>query len=282
MSYAETFAHDLGLRPAQVAATIELLDAGNTIPFIARYRKERTAGLDEEQLRSISAALESRRALDERRATVLAAIEEQGKLTTELRERLLAVTSRTELEDLYQPYKARRRTRASVARDKGLAGLAELIVAQPRTGQSPAAIAAPFLGAEVPDAAQAWAGARDVVAEQISDHPDVRRLTRERALQWGALQSDRIEKSDDPRGVYQSYYDWGQRIDRVRPHQVLALNRGEAEKVLRVRVAVPDRDWRAAIATAFRPDRRSPLHDQLALSIAGSSKSRPPAGPWRA
>ena len=272
MTYAETIATGLQLRPPQVAATIELLDAGNTIPFIARYRKERTAGLDEEQLRQVSAALVSLRALDERRATVIATIEEQGTLTPELRERLQRATTRTELEDLYQPYKPKRRTRASMAREKGLGGLAELILAQPRTGQPLSVIAAPFLSAEVASEEATWAGARDIVAELIADHPAVRRITRERALQWGALHADKIDTAEDPRGVYQAYYAWGQRIDRVKPYQVLALNRGAEEKVLRVRVVVPERDWQAAIATAFRPDRRSPLHDQLALAIADAAE----------
>ncbi len=272
MSYAETIAAALHLRPQQVTATIELLDSGNTIPFIARYRKEHTGGVDEEQLRQIAAALESGRALDARRTSILAEIEQQGQLTPALREQLLAVTTRTELEDLYQPYKPRRRTRAGMARDKGLAPLAALIVAQPRTAPSLHELAAPFLGPEVASTDEAWAGARDIVAEQISDHPQVRRITRERALQWGTLQAEKIEKAEDPRGLYQTYYAWNGRFDRIKPYQVLALNRGEAEKVLRVRVVVLERDWQAAIATAFRPDPRSPLSEQLTLTIADAAE----------
>ncbi len=272
MSYADQIAARLKVRPPQVAATIELLDGGNTIPFIARYRKERTAGLDEEQLRQIAAAVENLRALDERRATIMSEIEGQGKLTPTLRERLEAATQRTELEDLYQPYKPKRRTRASIARDKGLTALAELILQQPRTTQSSDAIAAPFLTAEVSTTADAWAGARDIVAELVSDQPDVRRIIRERAMQWSMLQSDKIEKADDPRAVYQTYYEWSQRVDRLKSYQLLALNRGETEKVLRVRLSVPERDWQAAIATVFRPDGRSPLHDQLLLAILDAAE----------
>src|SRR5690349_1803586 len=124
-AYAERIARELGVRVEQVAATIELFDAGNTVPFIARYRKERTGGLDEEQIRHVGAQLENLRALDERRAAILASIEEQGKLTPELQQQLFAADTRTALEDLYQPYKPKRRTRASIAREHGLQPLAD-------------------------------------------------------------------------------------------------------------------------------------------------------------
>ncbi|MDY6874675.1 MAG: Tex family protein [Chloroflexota bacterium] len=266
MNYTQRISTQLNLRPAQVAATIELLDAGNTLPFIARYRKEMTSGLDEEQLRQLSTLLARLQALDKRRQTIVASIEAQGKLTPELHQQLLAADTRTTLEDLYQPYKPKRRTRASVAREKGLQGLADLILQQARTRQTVAQIAAPFLTPDVPTVEETLVGARDIVAETISDHPQVRRLTREKALQWGMLRSEKAEKGKDPRGVYQVYYDFEWRVNRLRPHQVLAINRGEAEKVLRVHVDIPERDWRAAIGSTFRPDRRSPLAGQLALA----------------
>src|SRR3712207_1778061 len=134
--HIERIATELNLHPIQVAATIGLFDVGNTIPFVARYRKERTGELDEEQLRRVQAALESMRALDERRQTIVAAIEAQGKLTPALHAQLLAADTRTALEDLYQPYKQKRRTRASIAREQGLQGLADLILAQPRDRKS--------------------------------------------------------------------------------------------------------------------------------------------------
>jgi uncharacterized protein len=270
-THAHQIATQLNIHPEQVVATIELLDAGNTLPFIARYRKEVTGGLDEEQLRQLSALLATLRALDERRQTIIASIEEQGKLTPELHQQLLAAGTRTELEDLYQPYKPKRRTRASVARDKGLQGLADLILQQVRTTQTVAQLARPFLTPDVPTVDDALAGARDIVAETISDQPEVRRLTRDEALQWGVIRCEKIEEAEDPRGVYQIYYAFEGRVDRLRPHQALAINRGEAEKVLRVRVEVPERDWQAAIALTFRPDRRSPLADQLALAIADAA-----------
>ena len=265
--YAHRIAAQLNLRAEQAAATIALLDAGNTLPFIARYRKEVTEGLDEEQLRQLCALLSKLRALDERRQTVLRSIEEQGKMTPELHAQLLAAETLTALEDLYQPYKPKRRTRASIAREKGLQGLADLILQQPRTSRTVAQLAAPFLTSEVPTVDEALAGARDIVAETISDHPEVRQMTRERALEWGTLRAKKAEKAEDPRGTYQVYYDFEYRVNRLRPHQVLALNRGEAEKVLQVGVEVPERDWLAAISSTFRPDPRSPLAEQLVLAV---------------
>jgi uncharacterized protein len=266
MNYAQQIAAQLNLHIAQVVSTIELFDDGNTLPFIARYRKEHTGGLDEDQLRQLSGLLSKLRALEERRQTILASIEAQGKLTPELREQLLAAETRAALEDLYLPYKPKRRTRASVAREKGLQGLADLILQQERTTQSLAQIAAPFLTDEVPTVEDALAGARDIVAETISEHPEVRRITREKALQWGVLRSERKEATEDPRDTYQIYYDFGCRADRLRPHQTLALNRGETEKILRVHLDIPERDWLTAINATFQPDYNSPLADQLMLA----------------
>lgn len=259
-------AAELGLRAPDVAAAAALLDEGNTIPFIARYRKERTGALDEEQLRQIAALLESLRALEERRAAVIASVQEQGKLTPELHAQLLAAATRTALEDLYQPYRPKRRTRAQMAREKGLAGLAELILAQAR-GQSPEQAAAPFLCEAAPSAEEALAGARDIVAETVSDHPEVRRVTREKALQWGVLRCEKSEKAEDPRGVYQTYYAFEAVASRLKPYQLLALNRGESEGVLKVRLHVAERDWRGAVERVFRPDPRSPLAAQLQAAV---------------
>ncbi|HEY74378.1 MAG: RNA-binding transcriptional accessory protein [Anaerolineaceae bacterium 4572_32.2] len=265
-SHTRQIAAQLNLRPEQVAATVELLDAGNTLPFIARYRKEVTGGLDEEQIRQLSALLTKLRKLDERRQTVIATIEGQGQLTPELRQQLLAADTLATLEDLYRPYKPRRRTRASVAREKGLQGLADLILEQVKTEQSLAEIAALFLSNKAPTVEEALAGARDIVAETISDHAEVRSAVREKAFRWGALCTEKIKKADDQRATYRLYYDFELRVNRLRPHQILAINRGEAEKVLRVRVEVPERDWQAVINSRFRPDRDSPLADQLVLA----------------
>jgi uncharacterized protein len=267
MNYAQKIATQLGLRESQVAATIDLLDGGNTIPFIARYRKEVTGTLDEEQLRAIAAALDTLRKLEERRTAIRASIEEQGKLTPELQAQLLAAETLTALEDLYQPYRPKRRTRASIAREKGLQPLADQILAQVRGRTSLDELAAPFLTADVATAEEAWAGARDIVAETISDHPDVRRITREKALKFGNVRAGKIEDTQDEKGVFAHYYDFTLRLDRLRPHQVLALNRGEAQKVLRVAIDVPERDWRGAITAFFRPHPHSPLAGQLEEAI---------------
>ncbi len=263
MEYSQRIAAQLNVRPAQVAAVIELFDAQNTIPFVARYRKEATGGLDEEQLRQVQELLEKFRALDERRQTVLKSIAEQEKLTPELEKQILAAVNLTELEDLYQPYKPKRRTRASIAREYGLQPLADLILAQAHTDQTLAQLAGSFLNETVGSVEEAWAGARDIVAEAISDHPQVRKTTRQKALQWGVLTCEKIEDAQDERGVYALYYGVEFRIDRLRSHQVLAINRAEAEKVLRVHVKIPERDWQNAIWEVFRRDMSSPLHAQL-------------------
>jgi uncharacterized protein len=273
MNHAARISSQLKIKVEQVLATIHLLDEDNTLPFIARYRKEMTGGLDEEQIRQIQSQVEKLRALDERRSAILKSIKEQGKLTLELQDSLQAAETLTALEDLYQPYKPKRHTRASLAKDKGLQGLADWIIRQPRTETSLDELVKPFLNDQVPDAEKAWAGARDIVAEAISDHAEVRRVTREKAMKWGVLRSEKIGEGDaekknlDERRVYESYYQFECGIDRLRPHQVLAINRGEDEKVLRVKIEIAERDWRNAITAVFCPDRLSLLAEQMLLSI---------------
>ncbi len=262
-----TIARELGVRPAQVAATAELLDEANTIPFIARYRKEATGSLDESQLRAASERLAQLRALEERREAVLARIEALGQLTPELKEQIEGAATLTALEDLYQPYRPKRRTRASAAREKGLGPLAEMIVAQVQTRKSLSELAQPFLNDEVATEEEAWAGARDIVAEMISDHPEVRGETREKALQWAVLMAEKREEAEDKRGVYRQYYAFEAGVQQLRPHQILAINRGEAENVLRVQVDVAERDWLLPAKSVFRPHFRSPLCNQLEEAI---------------
>ena len=272
MRYEEKIAHELKLRPKQVAAAIELLDGGNTIPFVARYRQEATGGLDEEALRQAADWLARLRALDERRATILATIVGQEKLTPELAAQIAAAETLTVLEDLYLPYKPRRRTRASMAREKGLQPLADLILMQPRSGQPAAELAQRYVVGEVATVAEALAGARDIVAECISDHAGVRGALRTRALQWSVLQVEKVANAADEKGVYTLYYAYESRVDRLRPHQVLAINRGEAEKVLRVKLVIGEADWLLAVRQAFRPDRRSPLAEELQLAMEDAAR----------
>ena len=271
-NYDQKIARQLQLPAGQVAATIKLLDEGNTLPFIARYRKEMTGALDEDQIRQILASATLLRNLDERRDTIVASIEGQGQMTPELSKQIEAAETMTALEDLYQPYKPKRRTRAMMAREKGLEGLADLILAQPRDNRSPEQAAKAHLNEDVPTVEDALAGARDIVAETISDHAEVRGQLRLKALRFGLLQSSKTKDAEDEKGVYQLYYDYEVRVDRIKPYQVLAINRGEAEKVLRVGIDVAERDWRWSIETSFRPDRRSPMAEQLELAIDDAAK----------
>jgi uncharacterized protein len=272
MTHAQQIASQHNIRLAQVTATIELLDADNTLPFIARYRKEITGGLDEEQIRQIAETLEKLRALDERRAAILKSVAEQGKLTPALKAQFEAAATLTALEDLYAPYKPRRRTRAIIAKERGLQGLADWILQQPQTKTPLDQIAKPFLNDQVPTLEDAWAGARDIVAEAISDHAEVRRQTREKALKWGKIKVEKIADAVDEKSVYETYYEFECGVDRLRPHQALAINRGEAEKVLRVKVEVAERDWRNAIESIFRPNRLSPLAAQMEATITDAAE----------
>ena len=272
MSYAEMIAHELNMRPQAVAATIELLEAGNTVPFIARYRKEVTGSLDEAEIRDIESRAKSLKALDERRATVLTSIREQGKLTGELERQLNAAATLTALEDLYQPYKPKRKTRATMARDKGLQPLADLILQQALSRQSAEQVAAAFLNEQVHTSADALAGARDIVAEAISDHAGVRQAVREKALKFANFRSEKVAGAVDEKGVYELYYEFALRVDRLRPHQILAINRGEVEKVLRLNLDVAEMDWLVPVRQFFRPDRRSPLVDHLELAIKDAAQ----------
>ncbi|MEO8354311.1 MAG: Tex family protein [Chloroflexota bacterium] len=271
MTHAEQIASQLNVKPSQVTAVINLLDEDNTVPFIARYRKEMTGSLDDEQIRIIADELVRLRALDERRASILASIEEQGKLTHELRASINAAITMTALEDLYAPYKKKRRTRAMLAREKGLEPLAELIIQQPTKG-SPEKIAEKFLNDQVTNIAEALQGARDIVAELISDHANVRSAVREKALKFSKLRVEKIKDAADEKAVYQSYYEFESRVDRLQPHQILAITRGEKEGVLRVHVDVPERDWLDAVQAEFEQDILSPFADQLALAIQDSAE----------
>ncbi len=269
MTHAEQIASQLNVKPSQVTAVINLLDEGNTVPFIARYRKEMTGSLDDEQIRIIADELIRLRALDERRVSILASIEEQGKLTDELRDSITAAATMTALEDLYAPYKKKRRTRAMIAREKGLEPLAELILKQ--ASGSPEELAKQFINEQVPNIEEALQGARDIVAETISDNANVRAATREKALKFSTIRAEKIEDAVDEKRVYESYYDFSARVDRLQPHQILAITRGEKEGILRVHVDVPERDWLDAIQAEFEEDILSPFAEQLELAIQDSA-----------
>ncbi|MGC1377560.1 MAG: Tex family protein [Anaerolineales bacterium] len=266
MTYAETISKLINAKPSQVDATIRLLDEGNTVPFISRYRKEMTGTLDDEQVRIVADEVVRLRGIDERRATILASIEEQGKLTDELREAINAAETMTALEDLYAPYKPKRRTRAMIAREKGLQPLADLVLAQAADPRPLEEIAAEYLNEQVATVQEAIQGARDIVAETISDNAEVRQTLREKALKMSQVGAEKVEDAADEKRVYESYYTFNNRVDRLQPHQILALNRGEKEGVLKVRVNIDERDWRTAIENVFEADILSPFGDELILA----------------
>ncbi|HEY6038006.1 MAG TPA: Tex-like N-terminal domain-containing protein, partial [Kofleriaceae bacterium] len=257
--------------PAQgVAAVIALLDEGNTVPFIARYRKERTGGLDEVQIR----AIEERRSylveLEERRAAVLASIAEQGKLTPELEAKLRAAQAKSELEDLYAPYRPRRKTRASVARDKGLQPLADQILAQ---GEGdPAGAAKAFITEQVTSDADALAGARDIVAEQLADTAEIRAFVRKEMADHGELVSEVLPGKDAEPTKFEQYYKHREHVKQIPSHRYLAIRRGEAEGVLRAHVAIDSAKVEAGIQRMAKLAESSPWAEQLKLAIADGLK----------
>ena len=271
MTHAEKIALLIKAKASQVDATVRLLDEGNTVPFIARYRKEMTGSLDDEQVRIVADEIVRLRAIDERRAAILKSIEEQGKLTDELKAAIDAAETMTSLEDLYAPYKPKRRTRAMVARERGLEPLAEMILSQSLDG-SPEEAAAQFITEDVPTVEDALQGARDIVAETISDNANVRSATREKALKFATLTAEKVEDAVDEKRVYESYYDFQNRVDRLQPHQVLAIARGEKEGVLKVRVHIAERDWLDPIQSEFEEDIISPFAEQLEEAIQDSAE----------
>lgn len=264
---SSSIASALQIPAKNVSAAVALLEEGNTIPFLARYRKEATGGLDEVQLRDIKEELARLQALESRRDTILNTIRGQDKLTPELEQELRQASSRTALEDLYQPYKPKRKTRASAARAHGLTELAQMILAQETGVHSLDEAAAPFLSEDISDIPSALQGARDIAAEVISDHPEVRQEVRTQALRAASLESKKKSGTRDPRGTYQTYHHFSAQVNQLQPHQILALNRGEEEGVLSISLAVPERLWRSAVKARFPLDPASPFAPQLKQAL---------------
>ena len=231
-SIVEILAQELGQKQQYVENVVNLIDEGNTIPFIARYRKEMHGAMDDTTLRNLETRLTYLRNLQQRRDEVKKSIENQGKLTQELSEAIDAAATMTEVEDLYRPYKQKRRTRGSIAREKGLDPLAQAIFAQ--DGQDIQELAKDFINEEkgVATAEEAIAGALDIIAENLSDDADIRKALRELCSRRGSL----VSKAADPEAdtVYKLYYDFNQPISRLLDHQILAINRGEKEDILKV------------------------------------------------
>ena len=234
MDFAKILAGELNVPEQYVSAAIRLIDEGNTIPFIARYRKEATNAMDDQVLRQLADRLEYLRGLEKRKGEVAATIEELGAMTAELQRTLDAAKTLAEVEDIYRPYKPKRKTRASVAKARGLEPLAQAIFAQ-KPGLDVNAEAAKYINDEVPDAEAALAGARDIIAEQVSDDAALRAQLR-RFYQTFGLVKSRAAKEED--SVYAGYYDFSQAVNKIAGHRVLALDRGEREGFLKVTVEV--------------------------------------------
>ena len=230
----QLLAEELGCKEEYVNNVVTLLDEGNTIPFIARYRKEAHGAMDDTALRTLETRLQYLRNLQQRRDEVKSAVEAQGKLTDELARSIDNAATLAEVEDLYRPYKQKRRTRATVAKEKGLEPLADAIFAQDRNGKAPEELAKDFLNPDlgVETIEDALSGASDIIAEQISDDAELRKSLRAR-MQKSALCESKAAKEDED-SVYRLYYDFHQLVSKLQSHQVLALNRGEKEGYLKV------------------------------------------------
>ena len=260
MQINEKIARDLGVKTWQVEAAVKLIDEGNTIPFIARYRKEATGTLTDEQLRDLGESLAYLRSLQERKEKVMESIDEQGKLTAELRKRIEEAQTLVEVEDLYLPYRPKRRTRAGIAKERGLQGLADYILAI-KKGSNVLKEAEKYVDPdkEVPDAEAAAAGAMDIVAEQISDEARFRAYIREKTWKSGTIvTSEKAQKKKDDedgkkesgkpagkkerRDVYEMYFEYEEALRRMPGHRVLAVNRGEKENYLTVKIQAPEEE----------------------------------------
>ena len=239
MDINQKLTEELGVKKWQVEAAVKLIDEGNTIPFISRYRKEVTGSLNDEQLRQLFERLTYLRNLEEKKEQVLSSIEEQGKLTEELRRQIMMAETLVVVDDLYRPYRPKRRTRATIAKEKGLESLAALITMQ-KTNVPVEESAKAYLSEEkgVQTVEEALAGAKDIIAEYISDEADYRIYLRNFTAKQGKLIS--TAKDDTVESVYEMYYDFEEPVNKLAGHRVLALNRGEKEKILQLKIEVPE------------------------------------------
>ncbi|MCR5342354.1 MAG: RNA-binding transcriptional accessory protein [Butyrivibrio sp.] len=239
MDILQKITEELSVQKWQVEAAVKLIDEGNTIPFISRYRKEVTGSLNDEQLRTLGERLTYLRGLEEKKEQVISSIEEQGKLTDELKAKIIAAETMVAVEDLYRPYRPKRKTRASVAKEKGLDGLADIIRAQ-ETTKTLVEEATPYVNEEkeVKNIQEAIQGAMDIIAEEISDNADYRTYIREETWNQGFVTS--TAKDEKAESVYEMYYNFEEPVNKILGHRVLALNRGEAEKFLTVKITAPE------------------------------------------
>ena len=269
MDINQRIAEELEIKTWQVEAVVKLIDEGNTIPFIARYRKEQHGALDDEQLRNLNERLTYLRNLEEKKEQVLASIEEQGKLTEELREQILAAQTQVMVEDLYRPYRPKRRTRATIAKEKGLEGLANIILLQ-MTDRSLEEEAAEHLSEEkgVSTAQDAIQGAMDIIAESVADEADYRIYIRKLTMEEGVLVS--LAKDEKEKSVYENYYEFEEAVKKITGYRILAINRGEKEKFLTVKIQAPEeriqRYLEKKVITRENPNTTKCLKETLADS----------------
>ena len=286
MNYPILIAEELSLKSQQVSAVLEMLAEGATIPFIARYRKERTNGLDEEQLRNIEDRNNYLIILNDRKETILKSIEEQGKLTDELRTKIDACTKLQELEDLYLPYKPKRKTKGTVAKAKGLEPLALFILENPEFDGDFNLKLAEFINSElgVETIEEALQGAKDIIAEMISESAEVRKLTREYLLQESKVGSLRREddslkdvtnekvKDKEKKEVYKIYYDFKIEAKKIKPYQLLAINRGEAEKFLKVTLDYDEDIIRMLVKKEYLQNKETAFDEIITDTVKDSCK----------
>jgi len=269
LSYESTLASELGCQPLHVKNVIELIDDGNTIPFIARYRKEMHGAMDDQVLRKLADRLQYLRNLDKRKEEVRESIDSQGKLTEELIVAIEAAETLAAVEDIYRPYKQKRRTRATVAREQGLEPLADWLLSQEESDKSPLAIAEKFIDEEkgIVDAESCLAGACDILAENFSDDAALRAKLRPLLLREAIICS---EKAGDGDPVYQQYYEFEEPVKRIQPHRILAINRGEKEGALKVTLKAPHDTARGMMDRAFLKDIDTPATGYIQNAIDDS------------
>ncbi len=263
-------AKQLNITTNQINAVLKLLEEGSTVPFIARYRKEVTGALDEEQIREISKTYEYGVNLQQRKDDVIRLIDEKGMLTPELKNQILKAEKLTEIEDLYRPFKEKKKTRATMAKAKGLEPLAQYLLTYPQSGIE--VEAAKYVNEEVASVEEALQGARDIIAEMIADNADYRKWIREYTTKNGEIQSKVRDKSLDERHVYEQYYEYSEPISRIVPHRVLAMNRGESEKILRISITENAEGVYTYLSKQFIKDASGEAANQVMMAIEDAYK----------
>jgi uncharacterized protein len=266
----QLIADELQLKLIQVRNTVEMLDEDNTVPFISRYRKERTGSLDEDQIRKIQEKIKYLRAVEARKETILRSIEDQGKLTPELKEKIEKTSKLQDLEDLYLPFRPKKRTRASIAKERGLEPLAQIILAQQKTDHDLTEICVRFINPdkEIHTAEDALAGAKDIVAEIISENADLRKILRRYTFKNAFIHSTAKEKSE--LREYEMYSDYKEPVLKIPPHRILALNRGEKASYLKVEIEIESENLYDLISEKYITDNQSIFYETILEAIKDS------------